>query len=142
MRAAQRGVCAHIKGRIIVKKLLLLPFLFAASQSRSAGPSPVPVIEVPAQETCQEHITGTPRLTINDWPKRARGRDFSAYVVISYELDGSGKAKDLKVTDSKPAGLFDKATLSILERTDFAAGVQAPSCTYVRTYGAVRRAER
>nr|WP_255682272.1 TonB family protein [Luteimonas sp. BDR2-5] len=81
-------------------------------------------------------------MTIDDWPKRARGREVNAYVVISYNLDGSGKAKDLVVTDSKPKGLFDKTTLSILERTEFATGIQASSCVYVRTYGSVNRAER
>ncbi len=135
------GVSAQLKGRIIVKKLLLLPFLLFASHSRAAGPGPAPVIEVPVQETCKEHITATPRLSLNDWPKKARGKDINAYVVISYILDGSGKAKNLEVTDSKPKGLFDNATLSILKRTDFSVGVQAQACTYVRTYGAVRRAE-
>lgn len=118
-----------------MKKLLLTLIFFASGLVRAAGP----VVEVPVQETCREHITSEPSLTINDWPKQARDREVNAYVVISYNLDGSGKAKDPVVTDSKPKGLFDRTTLSILERTDFAVGVQASSCVYVRTYGSVRR---
>ena len=126
----------------VLKKVFALSFLLFVGSSQAAGPRPGPVVEVPAKETCQEHITTAPRMTINDWPKRARGRDISAYVLISYDLDGTGKAKNLVVTDSKPKGLFDKASLSLLERTDFAPDVQAKSCTYVRTYGAVKRSER
>ena len=125
-----------------MKRLLLLPIILIASHARAAGPGPAPVVEVPVQETCQEHIIASPRLSARDWPKKALGREVNAYVVVSYELDGSGTAQNPKVTNSIPAGLFDKTTLSILQRTDFAVGVQVPSCTYVRTYGAVRRAER
>lgn len=79
-----------------------------------------------------------PRITPKDWPKRARGRDVSAYVVISYSLDGSGKAINPAVVDSKPKGLFDKTTLGLLERTEFSTDAKIPACTYVRTFGAVK----
>ncbi|WP_083537989.1 energy transducer TonB [Pseudoxanthomonas mexicana] len=121
-----------------LKNSILLLLFFAADHALAAGP----VIEVPVQATCQEHIASEPRVTAQDWPKRARGREISAYVVISYSLDGSGKAMSPTVTDSKPKGLFEESTLGILERTEFVQGAKAPSCTYVRTYGSVKRAER
>ncbi|RYZ21564.1 MAG: hypothetical protein EOO16_12460 [Chitinophagaceae bacterium] len=117
---------------------LLLIALFGSTAAQAAEP----VIEGPVAETCREHIISEPRLTIKDWPERARGRDVNAYVVISYSLDGSGKAKNPVVTAAKPSFLFNKTTLNVLDRTEFAAGAVADSCTYVRTYGAVRRAER
>ena len=117
--------------------LLLTPFHSSASE-----PGPAPIIEVPVKETCQEHIIAEPKITAEDWPKRARGRNVNAYVVITYDLDGTGKPTNAQVTDSVPNGLFDRSTLSILNRTAFAPEAVAQSCTYVRTYGAVRRAER
>ncbi len=125
----------------MLKKLLVLPFLLISGQSRAGGPGLAPAIEVPAQESCQEHITATPLLTTNDWPKQARAIDISAYVVIAYVLDGSGKAKNPEVMGPKPDRFFVDTSLGILERTDFAVGVKAPACA-VRTYGAARRAER
>ena len=101
-----------------------------------------PDVTVPIQETCREYITSEPRLTMEEWPREARGRELNAYVVVSYGLDGSGKARDLRVMESKPKRIFDKTTLSMLERTTFAAGVQTPACIYVRTYGSVIRRER
>lgn len=122
--------------------MLFISVMAVAANSHASGPAASPVIEVSAQETCKEYITAEPRLSANDWPRQALGRDVSAYVVVTYDLDGSGKAQNLRVVDSNPAGLFDKTTVSILKRTDFADGVQAQACTYVRTYGAVRRSQR
>lgn len=119
-------------------KYLLFAVLSTSGAAHAAGP----MIEVPVEETCREHVAEEPRITASDWPERARGREINAYVVVSYSLDGSGSAQNAVVTDSKPGKLFSKTTLSILERTRFVPGVVADSCTYVRTYGVVRRAER
>ena len=131
-----------IKGMAIVKKSYLLAFLLASTHANASEPGAAPTIEVPVKETCREHIVAEPRITAEDWPKRARGRNVNAYVVISYDLDGSGKAQNAQVTDSLPKGLFDRSTLNILNRTEFAPDAVSQACTYVRTYGAVRRAER
>jgi TonB family protein len=96
-------------------------------------------LEVTAKESCQEHIVKTPRTTMKDWPKRALGRDVNAYVVITYKLDGSGKATNIEVADSVPAGLFDKTTRLSLQRTKFTPGVTEDSCTYIRMYKSARR---
>ncbi|WP_425488023.1 energy transducer TonB family protein [Marilutibacter penaei] len=80
-------------------------------------------------------------MTVDDWPRRALGRPVSAYVVVTYDLDGSGSARNATVSDSHPNTTFDRTTLSLLERTSFAQGVVAQGCINVRTYGAVRRAE-
>lgn len=108
----------------------------------AAAQGPAPSVDVPAIETCREHIVAEPLITAADWPKRARGREGSAYVVVTYNLDGSGKPKDARVTDSLPKGLFDASTLGILSRTTFAPAAVAQGCVYVRTYGSVRRAAR
>ena len=145
--AAQRSgltqALALTNKRIATMKKSALAFLLLIPvHSNASEPGPAPVIQVPVNETCREHIVAEPRITAEDWPKRARGRNVNAYVVISYDLDGTGKPKNAQVTDSVPKGLFDRSTLSILDRTEFAQDAVAQSCIYVRTYGAVRRAER
>ena len=122
-----------------MKKSFLTALFLVSAHADASGQSAAPVIEVPVKQTCQEHIVAEPRITAEDWPKRARGREVNAYVVITYDLDGSGKAQNAQVSDSLPKGLFDRSTLSILARTEFAQGAVAQACTYVRTYGAVRR---
>ena len=125
-----------------MKKSALATLLLISTHSNASEPGPAPTIEVPVKESCREYIVAEPRITAEDWPKRARGRNVNAYVVITYDLDGTGKPKNAQVTDSLPKGLFDRSTLSILSRTEFAPDAVAQTCVYVRTYGAVRRAER
>jgi TonB family protein len=126
-----------------MKIALTLPFLLTAC----ALPAPVPPAtkpqsapsEIAALEACQEHMLAKQSITMQEWPQNARGREINAYVVISYELDGSGKAKNQKIIHSSPAGLFDKVTASLLERTDFKIGVKAQSCNYLQTFNVARR---
>jgi periplasmic protein TonB len=126
---------------LVKPAIFLFGILAAPSLVIAADTGPVPA-EVTASQTCQEHIVHEPRMTAADFPSAARGREYEAYVVISYKLDGSGKAVEPKVVDSKPKRLFDKTTLSLLDRTEFALGEIKESCTYVRTYSAVRRSGR
>lgn len=120
-------------------KIFKLLILFLLASTTLATASALVPLEISAIESCKENIVDEPTLTIADWPKNARDRAIDAYVVISYELDGSGKPIRLKIIDSKPAGLFDATTISILERTNFTLGIKSESCTYIRTYGAVKR---
>lgn len=118
-----------------MNRITLLLLVVAFGTAHAAGPLQV----VTTQPVCQQHITSEPQVTAEDWPKRARGRDVSAYVVMSYRLDGSGKARDATVIESKPDGLFDKTAISLLNRTRFANDVVEASCVYVRTFGSVMR---
>ena len=124
-----------------MKKCFLLALLIS-SHAGASEPGVAPAIEVPVAQTCQEHVLSEPRITIEDWPKAARRREVNAYVVVTYDLDGSGKARNAQVTDSAPNDIFDQSTLNILARTEFALGAVKQACTYVRTYGSVRRSER
>jgi len=81
-------------------------------------------------------------MNASDFPSNARGKEYNAYVVVSYQLDGSGRAVNPQLVDAKPKRMFEKTTLSLLSRTEFTTGVVVSSCTYVRTYSAVRRRGR
>ena len=95
--------------------------------------------QLAALATCKEHIVSEPT-TPEEWPAVTRSSQmgaFDAAVVITYELDGTGTAKNAKVVDSRPKGLFDATALRRLEATRFGPGV-TPNCTYVRTYSKQR----
>jgi hypothetical protein len=95
--------------------------------------------EVLAGKTCEEHIVQKAEMTPKDIPKAARGWEYSAVVIVSFRLDGSGKALDPKVVHAKPERLFEKTTLALLDRTRFAPGAVEDACYFLRTYSAVRR---
>jgi hypothetical protein len=58
-------------------------------------------------------------------------------VVIFHELDGSGKAINPKVVDSKPAGLIDNVAMDLLRDSEFKTGVKEHQCTWISTIGFV-----
>ena len=120
-------------------KISVIALIMSVTVTAAASDlDPVPP-EILASETCQEHIVSDAKMTAADLPKNARGKEYNAYVVVSYQLDGTGKAVNPQLIDAKPKRMFEKTTISLLERTAFAPGVIKDSCTYVRTYSAMRR---
>lgn len=108
----------------------------ATSPVAPAAPDPVPIPKnILARKTCQEDIVPQPGTTAKRVPFAARPGDIHAYVVISYKLDGSGKAVKPKVIYSQPDNeAFDEIVLNQLKHTRFIPGVIEDSCAYVRTY--------
>ena len=111
--------------------LLSITLSIQAADNNSIPP------EILSGRTCEEHIVQAPQMTSADLPK-VRG-EYSAMVVVSFKLDGSGKAMDPKVVYSKPSNLFAKTALDLLDRTQFAAGATEDLCYYLRSYSKVRR---
>lgn len=97
---------------------------------------------VSKEATCEEYIIEDAKLTINDWPKKARGKSINAFVILSYNLDGSGKPQNITLIDSQPNNIFNRTTKNLLKRTLFKKGVEATDCIYIKTYGSVKRAEK
>ena len=121
--------------------IVLFPLVLAACAVQQPANYMSPEQRQPAAlATCKEHVVGEPT-TPEEWPVGTRGSQmgaFDAAVVITFELDGTGIAKNAKVVDSRPTSLFDATALRSLEATRFSLGVMAPSCTYVRTYSKKR----
>ncbi len=98
-------------------------------------PQPTIPAEILAEDTCQQYVKFEPPLTIEEFPEGAfAGKGIKATVIVSFGLDGSGKAIKPEVVYSWPRKLFDETSLSRLSRMQFAAGVTKDSCAYVRTY--------
>ena len=108
----------------------------ATSPVAPAASDRVPIPKnILARKTCQEDIVPQPGTAIKHVPFAARPGDIHAYVVISYKLDGSGKAVKPKVIYSQPSyRIFEKNALNQLKHTRFIPGVIEDSCAYVRTY--------
>jgi TonB family protein len=118
---------------------ILLGILPSFSSALPAGRNAIPP-ELLAGRTCQEHILKDAQMTAKDWPSAAKGRgEFNAVVIVSYKLDGSGKAIDPKVVYSTPKKIFDRTTVNLLGRIQFASSAVEESCYYLHTYSVRRR---
>ena len=121
--------------------LFILLFLMVKTVQASA-PSPMPQF-VPAavldNQPCKEHIIEMQQINQATWPKNARGKEVRAYVVVGFDLDGSGKASNISVVQSNPDDTFNAVTMKLISQAKFAAGVTAQSCRYVGSYARVKR---
>lgn len=45
------------------------------------------------------------------YPRRAQSRGIEGYVIVEFTVTKSGTTKDIRVVESKPPGIFDKASL-------------------------------
>jgi TonB family protein len=77
------------------------------------------------EETCRRYVT---RAAVASIPEEARQRHLSGYVVVGYDLDGSGKARNVRVLYAKPAGVFDAAAVQAIRETQFDPEVQLRDC--------------
>lgn len=122
-------------------KLSVYPILgviaFCAGCASTPAPDPEPVpADVLARPTCQADVVLESQVSIGQDLASAfedSGKT-SASVIVSYDLDGSGKAVDPQVIYAKPRKFFNKIVLRQLADTKFAPGVVRKSCTYVRTF--------
>ena len=46
------------------------------------------------------------------YPRRAQSRGIEGYVIVEFTVTKSGTTKDLRVVESEPSGIFDKASLA------------------------------
>jgi len=101
----------------------------------ASDPGPIPA-DILARQTCREDIVHESQVAIAD-DLAAAFQEFggqSASVIVSYDLDGSGKAVEPLVIYANPRKLFDKIALRQLADTRFAPGVIRKSCAFVSTY--------
>jgi hypothetical protein len=125
--------------RALCIALVLATDLVGCASTPSVKPATPNRVSIPkdilARKTCQEDIVPQPETDTKPVPFAARPGDTHAYVVISYKLDGSGKAVQPKVIYSPLSDkLFEKNALDHLKHTRFTPGVIEDSCAYLQTY--------
>ena len=122
---------------------LMASLVALAVASSCAEPSVAPPRGAPAQilasQTCREHFS---RHAVPTYPRAAIHDHISGYAVAVYDLDGSGKAKNIRVVESMPPGIFDNSAIAALESSSFRGGVKAKECRYVADFAVVRRSAR
>lgn len=95
--------------------------LSACSTQQYSASTPPPA--VPDILDCRSAITeSTPDVFL---PDITISGTLDAWVLVSYELDGSGVAINSRVQSSDPPGVFDEGPLKKLEQTKFVLGKRA-----------------
>jgi TonB family protein len=87
--------------------------------------------EYRASQRCSEHVR---HRVAPAYPRDAVRNGQSGYVVMDYELDGSGRVLNVRVYDSSPRGVFDKASVEALQRSTFREGPIDTTCREVDEY--------
>ena len=73
--------------------------------------------------------TGVPK-----YPPAALRSRTEGWALVSYDLDGSGRAVNIALVGSSPSGSFEKATVDVLMRTKFVVGMARTGCKTLVTY--------
>ncbi len=78
-------------------------------------------VEVSFKEPVYESVDSTLALKKVEprYPRRAKKRGIEGHVDISFKIRPNGEVFDMKITNSKPAGVFDRAALQALKRWKF-----------------------
>ena len=103
--------------------------------AREAPPRGAPQ-EVLDSQTCQELLL---ERVPAEYPVAARKAHMGGYVVSTFDLDGSGKATNIKVVEAAPPKTFDAAALASLGKATFKSGAVAVGCRYVSDFAAATR---
>ncbi len=87
-------------------------------------PSPTPNLrneKVVIKEPVFENIDSTLAIKKVEprYPRRAKRRGITGYVKCKFKIDQNGKVYDIKITSSKPKGVFDKSALQALKQWRF-----------------------
>jgi TonB family protein len=107
----------------------------------AACSSPAPVRPPPPDPDAVAHRLGAPTLQPEDtcsaevrnntfphFPPEALASRTEGWVMVSFDLDGSGKASNIKVIGSRPQGVFEQSAITSVEKTDYVPGARRTQC--------------
>jgi TonB family protein len=118
--------------RAFLAAVIALAGISSRADAPPRGASP----EVIASQSCQEAFSNR---AVANYPKAAMKDRVSGYSVVKFDLDGSGRARNMQIVESVPPGIFDASAVGALERSSFKVGATARDCRYVADFAAVRR---
>jgi len=107
----------------------------------AACSAPAPVRPPPPDPDSVAHRLGAPMLQPEDtcsaeirnntfphFPPDALASRTEGWVMLTFDLDGSGKASNVKVIGSHPQGIFEQSAITSVEKTDYVPGARRTQC--------------
>ena len=124
----------HHKPAIALSLAYLLSFSSFAQDQKSESDRQAEKVgapEVSKAEQCEDLVVK--RVMPGPGPAVSRSKP-SGWVVIAYDLDGSGDAKNVSVLQESSAGEFSQYSVAAVRARKFAAGVLRIGCKARMTY--------
>lgn len=69
-----------------------------------------------------------------EYPASALRRDASGYVVVRFDLDRNGRARNVEIVESNPQRLFDSSVLTAVRKSVFEISGDASATDVERVY--------
>ena len=91
-------------------------------------PAPVLGSDIPQ---CIEHMQSR---VAPIYPIEAMRKDTTGWAVIAYDLDGSGKATNIRKVDAEPGDTFVGSAAGAIAATQFKTGLVQSDCVAIYTY--------
>jgi|SRR5882672_3769916 len=108
---------------------VLLGLVLAACASQSGVIEPEPVPEGERAAVChRDALNYEPALTAVLYPRDQMMKRQEGWVVVGYDLDGSGSAQNLRILKSSPPGVFDTAVLRAFSGVKFKPETKRENC--------------
>jgi TonB family protein len=101
--------------------------LVACAMSGQIEPDPMPALDR-ASLCHREALDYQATLGTLGYPREQLVRGQGGWVVVGYDLDGSGSAKNLRGEKASPPGMFDSAVLEVYSKLRFKADVRQENC--------------
>ncbi len=79
--------------------------------------------------TTETLVAGMPKFP----PAALRSRT-EGWALVSYDLDGNGRAVNVALVGSSPSGVFEKSAVDVVMRTKFVIGTTRTGCKTLITY--------
>ncbi|MFK7954534.1 MAG: TonB family protein [Lysobacterales bacterium] len=95
-----------------MKTILLILLFLSVSFSVTAGEAP---LELKGFEGYWEWSRNDPP----QYPRKAYRSGITGHVSVFYTINSKGRIEDVKIVESQPEGVFDKATLKALKKVRF-----------------------
>jgi TonB family protein len=93
----------------VIRASALLPALVAAG---AIGAEPVPAPTPDGAALATHHVAP-------EYPPKALEQRVDGCVLLSFRVDAEGRGSDFQVLDSQPKGVFDAATLKVMDQWRF-----------------------
>jgi TonB family protein len=77
------------------------------------------------EDSCSGEIRNN---TFPHFPPDALAARTEGWVMLTFDLDGSGKASNIKVVGSHPQGVFEQSAITSVEKTDYVPGARRTRC--------------
>lgn len=118
-------------------RFFIVPLIFTSALVQGQPPDEIVKLDprnpptIDASDKCDDLVIES---ALPDWPKEALRKGTSGWTIVRYELGTNGKAQNVTVESAAPTQVFDRSSVSAVERSRFKSGVSRTGCKMLLTW--------